>query len=145
MLLYIAKTIASRTLMCVLAQGHVLNCHARPQIPRGYIIKSSHGTYSMQTQRKDLEVSIQLAQKKLQEGKNRSRHLRHEQQTLKNRISAPQQSIVLPTPSPTPSRSPMQSTCFSESAIQPDQVGDIKAHLHSPAQPRHDSDPTKQS
>jgi hypothetical protein len=99
----------------------------------------------MQTQIKDLEASIQLAQKKLQEGKNRSRHLRHEHQTLKHRISAPQQSILLPTPSPTPSRSPMQSTCFAESAIQPDQVGDIKAHSHSPAQPRQDSDPTKQA
>jgi hypothetical protein len=112
----------------------------RPQMPRGYIIKSSHGTYCMQTQRKDLEVSIQLAQKRLQEGKNRSRHLRHEHQTLKHRVSAAQQS----SPRPTPSRSPMQSTCFAESAIQPDQAGDIKAHFHAPAQPRRHS-LTKQS
>jgi hypothetical protein len=98
----------------------------------------------MQDQKRDLEESIQRAQKKLQVGMEKWRRLHHQRQTLKHRIATMQPSLLM-TPSPTPSPSPMQSTCFAEPALQSVPVSDVKDRFHSPALLRHGTHPRKQS
>jgi hypothetical protein len=99
----------------------------------------------MQIQRWELEASLTRTRNALQEGKQRWRRLHHERQTLKHRINAPEQSIVLCTPEPVASRSPLQLTCFDESAFQSDPIGHVRADIEVPVLPMRGSALNKQS
>jgi hypothetical protein len=96
----------------------------------------------MQIQRRELEASLTRARNALQASKERWRRLHRERQTLKHRIDAPEQSILLCTSDPMPTSSPLQFTSPAESAIQSDPVCDVKADIQLPAR---GSDLSKQS
>jgi hypothetical protein len=90
----------------------------------------------MQKRRRELEVSIDRVRQVLQERKRRWRRLHHESQTLKHRISAPHQTILLSEQAPTPQRSPLQAARLAGSAIQTDPVGAVKENTQAPVPSR---------
>jgi hypothetical protein len=130
--------------VCTLECGHVLESQEyKPQLFCCNDTKPPQGTFSMQTQRSALEAAIERAQRGLQEGKERFRHLHSQCQTLKHRISASEQSMLPSTPAPTPTRTTNQATILAASAIPPEPLHG-KGNDKPPARARQDSDPSKQ-
>jgi hypothetical protein len=101
----------------------------------------------MQNQKRELEESLARTRKGIQASWERWRRLHHERQTLTQRISAPQKSIFLSTPVPTPTatRSSLQALCLAESEMQPDSFEDVTVDIQPAERPTQDSKLSNQS
>jgi hypothetical protein len=143
-LVYFETSIAEARVYA-LELGHVLQYPTQPIDSLRLRCQEFNGLYCMQTQAIELEACLDCARKALQDFNERWQHLHHERRTLKTRISALQQSILLSTQSPSPTGSSLQATCLAESAVESISVGAVKDGSQLPARPRQVSDQRMQS
>jgi hypothetical protein len=142
---YLETSIAVEARVFALELGHVLQCPTQPIDSLRLRSQELNGLYHMQTQAMELEACLERARKALQDFNERWRHLHHERRTLKTRITALKQSILLSTQSPSPTGSSLQATCLAKSAVESTSVGAVQEGSQLPARPRQVFDQRMQS